>query len=214
MYKNTKADLLYNRRFLEKSAANKLAVKGSLVSGTANSLSIRKSPWPNSWDVQYLQHYLVTRGLIATKDIDEERVACGPLIKLPHTIRMTTELAKQKLTPILQAAGLPDVQDTTVPAIQPGTVSCQAQQCIVLCHSAPEHLPWICETFDHWVLHVWAHCQSMTWYKAIHYGIAVTPHQFCLKVLCSARCMVSLYTAGGQSISEPVLSVVNASTRK
>jgi len=59
----------------------------------------------------------VTRGLIATKDIDEERVARGPLIKLPHTIRITTELAKQKLTPILQAAGLPDVQDTIVPAI-------------------------------------------------------------------------------------------------
>lgn len=59
----------------------------------------------------------MTRGLIATKDIDEERVARGPLIKLPHTIRITTKLAKQKLTPILQAAGLPDVQDTIVPAI-------------------------------------------------------------------------------------------------
>ena len=67
----------------------------------------------------------MTRGLIVTKDIDKERVARGRLIKLPHTIRITTELAKQKLAPILQAAGLPDVQDTNISAMMAGTVSCQ-----------------------------------------------------------------------------------------
>jgi len=79
----------------------------------------------DSWDMQHLQQNLVTRGLIVTKDIDEERIMRGPLIKLPHTIRITTELAKQKLAPILQAAGLPDVQDTKNSAIMAGTVSCQ-----------------------------------------------------------------------------------------
>jgi len=67
----------------------------------------------------------VTRVLIVTKDIDEERIMRGPLIKLSDAIRITTELAKQKLAPILQAAGLPDVQDTKNSAIMAGTVSCQ-----------------------------------------------------------------------------------------
>lgn len=58
------------------------------------------------------------RGMIVTKDIDEERILRGPLIKLPHTIRVTTNLAKQKLAPILQAAGL---QDTDISAIMAGT---------------------------------------------------------------------------------------------
>jgi len=83
----------------------------------------------------------VTRGLIATKDIEEERVARGLLIQLPHTIRITTELAKQKLAPILQAAGLPDVPDANISAIMTPTSSCQVYWCTVLCHSAPEHLP-------------------------------------------------------------------------
>ncbi len=79
----------------------------------------------DSWDMQHLQHNLVTRVLIVTKDIDEERIMRGPLIKLSDAIRITTELAKQKLAPILQAAGLPDVQDTKNSAIMAGTVSCQ-----------------------------------------------------------------------------------------
>ena len=79
----------------------------------------------------YLQQNLVTRGLVATKDINEERVARGPLIQLPHTVRITTELAKQKLAPIRQAAGLPDVPGTNLSAMMIGMVSCQMYKCTV-----------------------------------------------------------------------------------
>ncbi len=91
--------------------------------------------------MQYLQQNLVTRKLVATKDITEERVAHVPLTQLPHTVRITTELAKQKVAPILQAACLPDVPGTTLSAMMTVMVSCQMYKCSVLCHSALEHLP-------------------------------------------------------------------------
>ena len=77
----------------------------------------------------------MTRGLIATKDIDEERVARGPLIQLPHTIRITFELAKHKLAPILQTADLPGA--SSVAALKTGPVSCHILgECVVLCYLA------------------------------------------------------------------------------
>lgn len=103
--------------------------------------------------MQHLPHSLLTRGLITTKDIDEEQAACRPLIQLPCTLRITAELAWHKLAPILQAADLPDLLATSTSALKTGPVSCHIlgelwYYAIQLESVCPEHMKhltiWFC----------------------------------------------------------------------
>lgn len=56
------------------------------------------------------QHCLTTRGVVTTEDIGEELVSQEPLLLVPEELSITTSLAKERLHPLFQAAGLPDLQ--------------------------------------------------------------------------------------------------------
>ncbi|KAL3144812.1 hypothetical protein ABBQ38_001921 [Trebouxia sp. C0009 RCD-2024] len=51
------------------------------------------------------------RGVVTTEDIGEELVSQEPLLLVPEELSITTSLAKERLHPLFQAAGLPDLQD-------------------------------------------------------------------------------------------------------
>lgn len=56
------------------------------------------------------QCWLTTRAVVTTEDIDEELVSQEPLLLVPEELSMSTNLAKQQLAPLLEAAKLPSLE--------------------------------------------------------------------------------------------------------
>ena len=74
----------------------------------------------NSTELYYVasiqQCWLTTRAVVTTEDIDEGLVSQEPLLLVPEELSMSTNLAKQQLAPLLEAAKLPSLEAIHSPA--------------------------------------------------------------------------------------------------